>query len=433
MSRVRRTGLYGQVVAGPEPVTRLSRRLGVGDAVVVGLGSMLGAGIFAALAPAAAAAGSGLLLALGVAAVLAFCNATSSAQLAAVHPSSGGTYVYGRERLGRRWGVLAGWAFTSGKVVSAAAMALTFGSYAAPSAARPVAVAVVVAVTVVNLAGITKTALVTRVLVAIVLVVLAAVVAACLLGGAARADRVDVAQIGEGGVLGVLRAAGLLFFAFAGYARIATLGEEVVDPARTIPLAIPLALGITFVAYLVVAVAALATIGASGLASSEVPLATAVRAGDLAWSAPLVRVGASVASLGVLVALVAGIGRTTFAMAADGELPGWLARVHPRTRVPHVADAVVGLFVALVVAVADVRSAIGFSSCLVLLYYGIANASALQLAPGERRWPRWLAYLGVGGCALVALSLPGSSVLAAGAVVAVGAVLWLPTAGRRTD
>ena len=87
---------------------QLRRRLGVFDAVVIGLGSMIGAGIFAALGPAAAAAGSGLLVGLAVAAVVAYCNATSSARLAARYPQSGGTYVYGRERLGAFWGHLAG-------------------------------------------------------------------------------------------------------------------------------------------------------------------------------------------------------------------------------------------------------------------------------------------------------------------------------------
>ncbi|GAA3496166.1 hypothetical protein GCM10019016_032670 [Streptomyces prasinosporus] len=105
----------------------LRRTLGTGDAVVVGLGAMLGAGIFAALAPAARAAGSGLLLGLAVAAVVAYCNADSSARLAALYPASGGTYVYGRERLGEFWGYLAGWAFVVGKTASCAAMALTVG------------------------------------------------------------------------------------------------------------------------------------------------------------------------------------------------------------------------------------------------------------------------------------------------------------------
>uniref|UniRef100_UPI0015F10A14 APC family permease n=1 Tax=Streptomyces phytophilus TaxID=722715 RepID=UPI0015F10A14 len=235
-----------------DQATPLARRLGVGDAVLVGLGAMLGAGIFAALAPAARAAGSGLLIGLGAAALVAYCNATSSARLAARYPASGGTYVYGRERLGPFWGYLAGWAFVVGKTASCAAMALTVGAYAWPEYKHVVAVAAVVALTAVNYRGVQKSALLTRVVVAVVLAVLAAVVVAALTSGAAEADRLRPG--GDASVSGVLEAAGLLFFAFAGYARITTLGEEVRDPERTIPRAVPVALGITLVAYAAVSV-----------------------------------------------------------------------------------------------------------------------------------------------------------------------------------
>src|SRR5690606_21371385 len=225
----------------------LRRTLGVGDAVVIGLGSMVGAGIFAALAPAARAAGSGLLLGLAVAAVVAYCNAASSARLASRYPASGGTYVYGRERLGPFWGYLAGWSFVVGKTASCAAMALTVGLHVWPDQAGAVAVAAVVALTTVNYLGVQKSALLTRVIVAVVLAVLAAVVVAATTSAEADAHRLDLGS--DITALGVLQAAGLLFFAFAGYARIATLGEEVREPARTIPRAIPIALGITLVVY----------------------------------------------------------------------------------------------------------------------------------------------------------------------------------------
>jgi APA family basic amino acid/polyamine antiporter len=219
---------------------RLARRLTAVDAVVIGMGSMIGAGIFAALGPAAEAAGTALLLGLAIAAVVACCNATSSAQLAAVYPESYGTYVYGRERLGPFWGFLAGWGFVIGKTASLSAIALTFGEYAWPDFARPLAVAAVVAMTAVNYRGIEKTALVTRIILAIGLSALAVVVVASLSGGGVRSA--NLGDLSDAGALGILRSAGLLFFAFAGYARIATLGEEVIDPARTISRAIPIAL-----------------------------------------------------------------------------------------------------------------------------------------------------------------------------------------------
>ncbi|MGW1592313.1 APC family permease [Streptomyces sp. NPDC002343] len=401
-------------------VAGLRRGLGVRDAVVVGLGSMLGAGVFSAPGPAARAAGSGLLAGLAVAAVVAYCNAWSSARLAARYPASGGTYVYGRERLGAFWGYLAGWAFVVGKTASCAAMALTVGAYAWPGQAHAVAVAAVVALTAVNYGGIQKSAWVTRGIVAVVLAVLAAVVVVCLASGAADAGRLGAGPPAEPG--GVLRAAGLLFFAFAGYARIATLGEDVRDPARTIPRAVPLALGITLVVYAGVAVAVLGVLGADRLGHAAAPLADAVRAAGAPGLVPVVRAGAAVAALGSLLALILGVSRTTLAMARDGHLPGALAAVHPRFRVPHRAEAAVGAAVAVLAATVDVRGAIGFSSFGVLAYYAVANASAwtLNAAPRSRVVPA----AGLLGCATLAFALPPASVAAGAAVLALGVAAY---------
>jgi APA family basic amino acid/polyamine antiporter len=391
--------------------------------VVIGLGSMLGAGVFAAVGPAARAAGAWLLLGLALAGLVAYCNATSSAELAARYPESGGAYVYGRRRLGPFWGFLAGWAFLAGKLASCAAMALTVGSYAAPGLARPVALAALAAVTVANYQGVAKTALVTRVVVALVLAALAAAVAGMLLGGQAGLGNLD--PPGGEGLYGVLQAAGLLFFAFAGYARVATLGEEVADPARTIPRAIPLALGIALVVYAVVCGAALLAVGPAALAAADAPLAEAVAAGRLAWLEPAVRAGAAVASLGVLLSLEAAVSRTGFAMAANRDLPGALAAVHPRNKVPHRAELAAAALVGAAVVTVDVRGAIGFSSTLVLAYYAVANAAAWTLGPSERRWPRWLAGLGLAGCLVLAASLPPATLLAGVAVLATGVAAWL--------
>ncbi|MCX5193241.1 APC family permease [Streptomyces sp. NBC_00249] len=400
----------------------LKRRLGVSDAVMIGLGSMIGAGIFAAFAPAADAAGSGLLLALALAAIVAYCNATSSARLAACYPESGGTYVYGRERLGDFWGYLAGWAFVVGKTASCAAMALTVGFYAWPDQAHAVAVAAVVALTALNYSGVQKSALLTRVIVAVVLAVLAAVVTACLTSDTADFARLDIGA--DMTVGGTLQAAGLLFFAFAGYARIATLGEEVRDPARTIPRAIPLALGITLVVYAAVAVGVLVVLGPERLAQSAAPLAEAVRAAGVPELAPVVRVGAAVAALGSLLALILGVSRTTLAMARDRHLPHALAAVHPRFQVPHRAELVVGAVVALLAATVDVRGAIGFSSFGVLAYYAVANAAAWTLTPGEGRPPRLVPLVGLAGCGALAFALPVVSVISGAAVLVLGAAVY---------
>ncbi|MFF4464570.1 APC family permease [Streptomyces mirabilis] len=408
--------------------SELRRTLGVGDAVVIGLGSMVGAGIFAALGPAARAAGSGLLLGLAVAAVVAYCNAMSSARLAALYPASGGTYVYGRERLGAFWGYLAGWSFIVGKTASCAAMALTVGAYVWPGQAHAVAVGAVVALTAVNYGGMRKSARLTRVIVSVVLAVLASVVVVCLRSDASDAGRLDVGV--SGGAGGVLQAAGLLFFAFAGYARIATLGEEVRDPARTIPRAIPTALGVALVVYAAVAVAVLSVLGPEGLGRASAPLVDAVRTAGVPGLVPVVRVGAAVAALGSLLALILGVSRTTLAMARDGHLPGALADVHPRFQVPHRAELAVGAVVAALAATVDVRGAIGFSSFGVLAYYAVANASAwtLSSAPATRLVP----VVGLVGCVTLAFALPALSVVVGAAVLGVGVAAYGVRGWRRT-
>ena len=302
----------------------LARRLGTQDAVVLGLGSMIGAGVFSAFAPAAAAAGSGLLVGLALAAGVAYCNAVASAQLAAQYPTSGGTYVYGRERLGDWWGFLAGWGFVIGKTASCAAMALTFGSYAVGGslwAQRAAAVAAVAVLTAVNYRGVTRTAGLARVLVALSILALLVVVGAIAASGGVGTHNVHDLPFGHSGPYGILQSAGLLFFAFAGYARIATLGEEVRDPGRTIPRAIPIALGITVLLYTAVAVAVLLAAGPAALAASRARSSRHSSTRERRGQAPIVRVGAVVASLGALLALIAGVGRTALAMARNGDLP----------------------------------------------------------------------------------------------------------------
>ncbi|MGO4433057.1 APC family permease [Paenarthrobacter sp. RAF9] len=389
----------------------LARRLGTFDASLIGLGSMIGAGVFAAFTPAAAAAGSGLLVGLVVAAFVAFCNATSSAQLAAAYPTSGGTYVYGRERLGPWYGFLAGWGFIIGKTASAAAMAMTFAAYAAPQGwERPVAIAAVVLLTAVNYHGVTRTAALTRILVVAVLIALAIAVGA--VWGGSGPDFGNL--VGEGllahGWYGILQSAGLLFFAFAGYARIATMGEEVREPRRTIPRAISIALGITILVYAVIAVTLLAALGPDGIAGNTTPLAAAVEQGTFAWAAPVVRVGAGIASLGALLALIAGLGRTTLAMAREHDLPHALAAVHPKYKVPHRAEMTLAVVICVIVAVADLRGAIGFSSFGVLLYYLVANVAAFTQPAEDRRYPKALQVAGAVACVVLVATLPPLSV-----------------------
>ena len=392
------------------------------DAVIIGLGSMLGAGVFAAFSPAAAAAGAGLLIGLALAALVAYCNATASAQLAAEYPTSGGTYIYGRERLGPWWGYLAGWGFVIGKTASCAAMAMTFAAYVAPAIwQRPIAITAVIILTAVNYYGITRTAALTKIIVVIVIMTLALVVIASLSGWNGTAS-VQSWNLLAGGWYGILQSGGLLFFAFAGYARIATMGEEVREPGHTIPRAILTALTIAVLIYLVVAVSILIALGPMRVAASSAPLAAAVHAVGWGWASVPVRLGAAAASLGALLALIAGVSRTTLAMARHDDLPRWLAAVHERHSVPHHAEIAVAGLVSALLLITDLRGAIGFSSFGVLLYYLIANVAAYTQSPERRRFPRILQIIGVAGCGILVLTLPVTAVIGGTVVFAIGVV-----------
>lgn len=418
----------------------LDRRLGPSDAVVVGLGAMIGAGVFVAFAPAAARAGSWVWASLAVAAVVAVCNALSSARLAAQFPAAGGTYVYGRELLGPLPGFLAGWGFVVGKTASCAAMALTVGLYLWPEQSSVVAAVSVLALTVLSVLGVQRTATASKVLVGIVLAVLAVFVVAAFVsstGSSAAPGAAPVAVPTVDGdawparILGVLGGAGFCFFAFAGYARIATLGEEVRDPGRTIPRAVVIAISVVIAVYAIVLAATVHVLGVGGVAASAAPVLDAaerVPAGEVL--APVVRIAAGVAALGALLGGVLGVSRTTLAMARDRHLPAPLAAVHPTTRTPYVAEICVGVVVAVIVLVADVRQAIGFSSFAVLVYYLVANTAALRLDRRRRGLPAWVPVLGAVGCVIVAGSLPWQSVVGGVVVFVVGGVVYAVTRRR---
>ncbi|MEC5183684.1 APA family basic amino acid/polyamine antiporter [Cryobacterium sp. MP_3.1] len=400
----------------------LQRHLGTVGAMVLGLAAMIGAGVFYVWVPAAAAAGSGLLIGLVLAGLVASLNALSSAQLSMSHPVSGGVYVFGRATLGPWWGFSAGWLFLAGKTASAAAIASILGGYLWPEQARPVAVLAILVLGAVNLAGVRSTARLSAAVVFLVLgglLVLVVVVAAGLAGGSLTAS-FDTGSLLAGGGAGILQSAGLLFFAFAGYARMATLGEEVRNPRRTLPRAIVAALGVTLVVYAVIGVLCVLVLGPAGLAASVSPLADLV-GGAEPWTG-IVRVLAAIACLGSLAGILAGLSRTGLAMARGGDLPGALGRVSPTLNTPVSAEVAMGLVAVLGVLLLDAARLVGFSACAVLVYYAIAHLAALR-QPAEQRWlPRWVQYLGVAGCLLLALTLPWPGVVAAFGWLALGLV-----------
>ena len=390
----------------------LRRVLGVGGATVVGLGAMIGTGVFAAWTPAVQLAGSALLLALALAAVVAALNAVSTASLARVLPKSGGAYAYGRAYLSRPAGIVAGYSFVRGKSASAGAAALTIGAYAWPGWERLVGLAAILVVLGLDLRGIVKSVRVTAVLVAFVIAVLGALVVT----SSQEAFSPGAEALADSGGLGIVAAAGILFVAFAGYARITVLGEEVRDPARTIPRAMVMSFAIVIVVYSVLGIVVLRA-AANGVVLSAAPLeGIAMAVGSDALSA-LVRVGAVVAAGAVMLSLVAGIGRTLFAMGRGGDAPRVLDRVSPGSRVPARAEITAALLAAAVVLVGGIGFALAVSAAFILTYYGVAHLAVLaRVRRGD--FPVVLGLtsgLGLAGCLAVVVGLAfGTGGLAAG-------------------
>jgi APA family basic amino acid/polyamine antiporter len=403
------------------------RQLGLRGAVGLGIGSMLGAGVFSVWGPAAASAGKYLLAAVAVAALVAVCNALSTAALAARHPRAGGVYAYGRAEVSPAAGYIAGLGFVIGKTASLAAMGLTIGAYAWPGHEPEVATAALVVAWIINARGVTRTAFVASVVGGVVLVSLAVFVAAgwSQPAGPTQAPPPPatwwepLVQVGGG--------AAIIFFAFAGYARIATLGEEVREPARVIPRAVAIAVSVVLVAYSLVAVSVMHRPGLASLPESTAPIAELV-SGSLVPVAA-VSVVAVMAAFGAMVALAAGVGRTAMAMARERDMPAFLAREGTRG-VPWLAEGV-SILVAIALAWwGDLGLALAMSSFAIVTYYAIANYAALRsyARPGDKtpRVARWVARIGLVGCVALALSLPvTAALLATGLGVVALLARWL--------
>ena len=409
------------------PPRRLERSLTLVDATFIGIGSMVGAGVYAVWSQAANAAGSQLFIGLAVAASIGWCNAVASGRLAALYPESGGTYVYAYERLGPIRGFIAGWGFVIGKTASCAAIALTAGAYLFPTHDRILAVSAIAIITLVNLGGVERTVLVTKVLLVVTGTILAFVIFAGWTSGDFEANRLGFT---EGSLLhsslaeniyGVLQSAGLLFFAFAGYARIATLGEEVIFPDRTIPRAITLALTAVILLYVIVAVTVVATLPQADLARSTDPLKRVVESSSWDAMGPLVQFGAGIATLGALLNLIPGVSRTALAMARRQDLPSGLAQLALQPPKPVRAEITVALAAIVLILALDVRNAIGVSGVGVLVYYAMTNWSVLTLPLSK--FQRLQGVTGLIGCVILVLCLPGWAVLSGSSVLAIGLVI----------
>jgi APA family basic amino acid/polyamine antiporter len=382
----------------------LRPQLGMFDAISTGLAAILGAGIFAVIAPAAAIAGPALIISLLIAAFVAFCNALSSAQLAAVFPRSGGTYEFGRRMLGPWWGFSAGWMFLAANTVGPGVIALAFGGYlhAAWTAipGRTAAVAAALVMTLLNAVGIRRSVRVTDVVVVFSILSLLAFI----IIGMPGAQVSNLEPFAPGGVGGILQATGLLFFAYTGYSRIATLVEEVRDPKRTIPRATVVALSTATLLYVAVAATALAVLGAMRLSQSMSPLEDALAAVGSGVGVAIIAAGALLTTFNEGLSDLLGVSRVAFAMGREADLPQSLAQLDVGQN-PWRSVIFVGIITLLVAAFAPFGVAVAVSSFGTLLYYTVTNLSALRLPRQQQTFPRGLAVAGLIGCLGLAFAL----------------------------
>jgi APA family basic amino acid/polyamine antiporter len=388
---------------------QLARVVGVPGAVLMGLGSIIGTGIFVSVGIAAGVAGPAVVFAVAIAALVATFNGLSSAQLAASHPVSGGTYEYGYQYLGPTLGFSAGWMFLCAKSASAATAALGFGGYALAAfdvddgyLRVAIGVAIVAILTLILAGGMTRSNRTNAIIVSITLTALAVFVIAGLpTAWSGAATHLDGELLRETTAHDLLHATALMFVAFTGYGRIATLGEEVKEPAKTIPRAIVVALLSTMVLYLGVVVVAIATVGAPSLAAATRGTAAPLEVVAEAFTIPEVRyliaLAATTAMLGVLLNLLLGLSRVFLAMARRGDMPPALARVDDRHS-PRIAVLVTGAVIAGLTLIGSVKTTWSFSAFTVLVYYAITNLAALALPREHRRFPRWVAALGLASC-----------------------------------
>jgi APA family basic amino acid/polyamine antiporter len=385
-------------------------RLTTFDAVSIGVASMLGAGVFVVFGPVADLTGSLMPLAILLAGFVAYLNAGSISQLAAKVPKSGGAYSYARHYLNPTWGFLAGASFLVGKIASSAAIALVVAEYVAAENVIPFALGAVLVMTLINIAGINRTALGSKVLAGITLLFFAVLITAASFAPAASP------ALAPGSILNIPSAAAIVFFAFAGYARVATLAGEVANSAKSVPRAIAWSLAIVGAVYLAIGILLPQKLGRN-LAGSLTPIADLAAVSLPNLNSSFVAIFAALAGLGSLLALLAGMTRTAAVMADDGELSR-VFRIRLKNGVPIVAEVVIALFVGILVLSGSVVLTIGLSSFAVLSYYAIANLAAFRQPKAESGRPKWLNLIGLASCLLLALSVPAQGLIVGVAVLA---------------
>lgn len=400
----------------------MRRELNLLDAVGVGLGAIIGAGLFVVSGLAVQVAGRDVALALLIASLVATCNALSSAELAARYPTSGGTYEYATQKISPLAGFAAGWLFLVSKTAAAAAVATGLGQYV--HSLNPqippltVVLASILLVTTANLLGIKKAGRLNLAILAITLfgLLFFAVTAAPRLSPESLTPTLATPP------RELLAAAAIIFFSFTGYARIATLAEEVKDPALTIPRAVIITLVAATLLYLVVILSAVATLGVQPYGQSPAPLHAAADALRQPALSAAITLSAGTAMLGVLLSQILGISRVTVAMARRSDLPPALGRLHPQSALPVTAILSTAAVI-LGLALLEIRLTVTLATFSILVYYALANLAALRLPKAEKRFPSAIAVIGLASCIALSATLPASAFLPASVSLAAGLIL----------
>lgn len=402
---------------------QLLRSLNLKDAVGIGLGAIIGAGIFVVTGVAAGVSGPAFIIGLLVAGIIATFNALSSAQLASVYPQSGGTYEYGYRLLNPSFGFTAGWMFLISKLAAAGVVAIGFGSYFHQlfpvTSPMTFSVAAVVLLTVANYFGIKKAGLLNLVIVTITILSLIYLI----FSGIPEVKSENFKPFAPFGIAGIAEAAALLFFAFTGYGRIATLAEEVANPKKSIPKAIIITIVTAILLYVAIAVVAIGVIGANAMASSKSPLQVVADVLATPGISSVITIGASTAMLGVLLSQILGISRMMLAMGRRRDLPPVFQKIHHRYRVPHIGILITGIIILLLTLLGSFEFIVRAATFTILLYYSITNISALKQPKSDRLYGKVVPVLGLIGCLAMSVSLPLNVIISGVGLLLVGFVI----------
>lgn len=384
----------------------LLRSLTLKDAVGIGLGAIIGAGIFVVTGIAAGVSGPAFIVGLLIAGIIATFNALSSAQLASRYPQSGGTYEYGYILINPAFGFSAGWMFLVSKLAGAGFVALGFGSYfyQLVPITSPISFSVlaVVFLTGANYFGIKKAGVFNLVIVTITLLSLIYLA----FSGIPEVNFENFKPFAPFGISGIAEAAALLFFAFTGYGRIATLAEEVTDPKKTIPKAIIITIVTAILLYSVISVVAIGVIGTQNMAGSTSPLQVVAKALNTPAISSIVAIGASTAMLGVLLSQILGISRVMLAMGRRNDLPPVFRSIHEKYRVPHIGILITGLIILILTLIGSFEFIVRAATFTILLYYSITNIAAIKQPKKDRMYGKLIPILGLIGCLAMSASLP---------------------------